>query len=405
MSRHEPFTILAIASYEKGHAFLRQAKQEGARVFLLTSLSLKDTARWPRESLDDVFYMPDEGKVWNLEDTIKAVSYLARNEPVHRIVALDDFDLEKAATLREHLRLPGLGESATRRFRDKLTMRMTAAAAGIAVPDFIHVLNHARLADFIARVPAPWVLKPRSSAGAMGIRKIHGAEELWAALEQLGDEQSHYLLERYVPGAIFHVDSIVYGGAIRFAVASGYGRPPMDVAHGGGVFTTRVLERGSPTEQALLALNQQVLAALGLEAGVSHTEYILGHDDGRLYFLETSARVGGAHIAELVEYATGINLWAEWARVEVASGERPYSVPPARTDYTGLLVSLARQERPDTSSYQDPEIVWRLEKSHHVGFIVSSPSHERVAELLDSLTARVQQDFWAYAPPRDRPTE
>jgi biotin carboxylase len=238
----------------------------------------------------------------------------------------------------------------------------------------------------------------------MGIRKIHSSEELWAALEQLGDEQSHYLLERYVPGDIFHVDSIVYRGEIRFAIASGYGRPPMDVAHGGGVFTTRVLERGSAAEQALIALNRQVLAALALESGVSHTEYILGHEDGRLYFLETSARVGGAHIAELVEHATGINLWAEWARVEVA-GEEPYAVPQAREDYAGLLVSLARQERPDTSDYQDPEIVWRLDKSHHVGFIVRSPSHARVSELLDSLTARAQQEFGAYAPPRDRPTE
>lgn len=405
MTPQPPLTILAIASYEKGHAFLRQAKQEGARVFLLTSLSLKDTAQWPREALDDIFYMPDEAKVWNLEDTIKAVSYLARTEPIDRIVALDDFDLEKAATLREHLRLPGLGESATRRFRDKLAMRMTAAAAGIAVPEFIHVLHHGRLADFIARVPAPWVLKPRSSAGAMGIKKIHDAGELWEALGRLGDEQSHYLLERYVPGDIFHVDTIVFGGEIRFAVASGYGRPPMDVAHGGGVFTTRLLERGSPAEQALLALNRSVLGALGLEYGISHTEYILGREDGRLYFLETSARVGGAHIAELIEAATGLNLWAEWARVEAAAGVKPYEAAPLREDYAGLLVSLARQERPDTSAYQDPEIVWRLDKKHHVGFIVRSPSFARVGELLGSLTARVQQDFSAYAPPRDRPTE
>lgn len=404
MSAEPPLTILAIASYEKGHAFLRQAKSEGARVFLLTSLSLKDTAQWPRESLDDVFYMPDEQKMWNIEDTIKAVSYLARTEPISRIVALDDFDLEKAATLREHLRLPGLGESATRYFRDKLAMRMGAARAGIAVPDFIHVLHHGRVAEFIGRVPAPWVLKPRSSAGAMGIKKVHSAEELWAILEQLGDEQSHYLLERYVPGDIFHVDTIVYNGEIRFAAASGYGRPPMDVAHGGGVFTTQLLERGSAREQALLALNREVIAALGLTLGVSHTEFIAGHD-GRLYFLETSARVGGAHIADLIEAATGLNMWAEWARVEIAGGGGSYELPPVREDYAGLLVSLARQEHPDTSAYTDPEIVWRLDKKNHVGFIVRSDSCARVTELLDTLASRVQQDFQAYAPPRDRPTE
>jgi hypothetical protein len=397
-------TLLALASYEKGHAFLRQAKAEGARVFLLTSLSLKDSAQWPREALDDVFYMPDHGKSWNLDDTLKAVSYLARTEPIDRIVPLDDFDLEKAATLREHFRLPGLGESATRHFRDKLAMRTVAARAGIAVPDFIHVLHHGRLQEFIGRVPAPWVLKPRSSAGAMGIKKIHDPAELWSALEQLGDEQSHYLLERYVPGDIFHVDTIVYNGEIRFNVASGYGRPPMDVAHGGGIFTTQLLERGSPLEQDLLALNRDVLAALGLSLGVAHTEFIAGHD-GRLYFLETAARVGGAHIADLVEAATGINLWAEWARVEIAGGEQDYQLPPVRDDYAGLLVSLAKQEHPDTSAYTDPEIVWRLHKKNHVGFIVRSASRDRVTEVIHSLTARVQQDFWAFAPARERPTE
>lgn len=402
MSR--PVTILAIASYEKGHAFLRQAKAEGARVLLLTSQSLQHSAGWPRESIDEIFYMPDVEKVWNKADTFKAVAYLARTEPIDRIVPLDDFDLELAASLREHLRIPGMGESSVRRFRDKLAMRMSAHEAAIAVPDFVHILNHARIGRFIERVPAPWVLKPRSLAGAIGISKIESADQLWQALEQLGDDQPNYLLERYVPGDIFHVDSIVYEREIRFAVASGYGRPPLDVSHQGGVFTTRLLERGSERERLLLEMNRQLLgAALGLVRGVSHTEFIIGHD-GTVYFLETAARVGGAHIAELVEAATGINLWAEWARVEAAGGKCEYTLPPARNDYAGLLVSLARQQHPDTSGFTDPEIVWRMDKANHVGFIVQSESHAVVERKLGELTERVKRDFWAYAPPKDKPT-
>jgi hypothetical protein len=402
-SNHPP-TILAIASYEKGHNFLRQAKREGARVLLLTSLSLKDEAAWPRESIDEIFYMPDDNKQWVREDVFKAVAYLARNENIDLIVPLDDFDLELAASLREHLRVPGMGETTVRHFRDKLAMRMTTLEAGIPVPEFVHVLNHARIREFIDRVPAPWVLKPRSMAGAIGIKKIEDAGHLWAVLDQLGDDQPNYLLERYVPGDIFHVDSIVYEREILFAIASGYGRPPMDVSHHGGVFTTRVLERGSETEQRLLELNVKVLQALKLLRGISHTEYILGHD-GRLYFLETAARVGGAHIAELVETASGLNLWAEWARVEVAAGKAPYTLPPVRRDYAGLLVSLARQEQPDTSAYSEPEIVWRMNKKHHVGFIVRADSFQRVEELLKDLTARVTRDFWAFAPPKEKPTD
>lgn len=401
MSR--PVTILAIASYEKGHAFLRQAKTEGARVLLLTSLSIKESAQWPRQCIDEIFYMPDVDKEWNKADTLKAVAYLARTEMIDRIVPLDDFDLELAASLREHLRIPGMGETTVRRFRDKLAMRMSAYEASIAVPDFVHILNHARIQRFVEKVPAPWVLKPRSSAGATGIQKIENADQLWQALDQLGDLQPNYLLERYVPGDIFHVDSIVYERELRFAVASGYGRPPLDVSHHGGVFTTRLLERGSEREQLLLEMNSHLLAALGLVRGVSHTEFIIGHD-GEVYFLETAARVGGAHIAELVEAATGINLWSEWARIEVAGGKQDYHVPAARKDYAGLLVSLARQEHPDTSGYTDPQIVWRMDQANHVGFIVRSDSHAVVEKKLGELTERVTQDFWAYAPPKEKPT-
>ena len=397
-------TILCLASYEKGFDFLREAKRQGARVVLLTSESLQHTAHWPMEAIDEIFYMPDRDHAWDRTQLINAVSYLARTRVFDRIVPLDDFDVEVAAMLREHLRVPGMGETTARYFRDKLAMRMKASEAGLNVPDFVHVLNHARVAEFLERVPGPWVLKPRSMAGAIGIKKVESAEQLWHIVDQLGDEQSRYVLERFVTGDIFHVDTIVYERSVRFAVASGYGRPPLEVSHGGGIFSTRILERESDTARRLLEENARVMAALGLVRGISHSEYILGRDDNRIYFLETSARVGGAHIADLVEAATGINLWAEWAKIEVAGGRAPYSPPEPREDYAGLIVSLARQEHPDTAQFNDPEVVWRMDKAHHIGLIVRSPDFARVSTLLDDYTARVARDYHAAAPPQDKPS-
>lgn len=399
MSSSAPLTIVCLASYEKGHDFLRECKRQGCRVFLVTSLSLKDQARWPAGHIDEIFYMRDEEKKWDRSSALRGISYLARNYQIDRIVPLDDFDLEMAAFLREHLRIPGMGESTTRYFRDKLAMRVQARDSGLNIPEFVHVLNHSRIDEFLRTVPPPWVLKPRLLAGAIGIKKICDAEEAWKLIHLLGDEQSFYLLERYVPGEIFHVDSIVYEKQILFALASGYGAPPMDVSHHGGVFNTRVLERGSSTERGLIEENARVLSALGLLRGVSHTEFIRGRDDGKIYFLETSARVGGAHIAELVEAATGINLWAEWAKIEIAGGKSEYRLPEVRGDYAGLLVSLAKQEFPDTSSFNDPEVVWRMNKRHHIGLIARSPSFSRVNEILDAYIERVQRDFYAWAPP------
>lgn len=391
-----PLTLLCLASYHKGFEFLREAKRQGCRVFLVTSASLRD-AEWPRESLDDLFFVHDDKKRWKIDDLILGAVHLARTTPIDRIVPLDDFDLEKASALREHLRIPGMGETTMRHFRDKLAMRVKAQEEGLPVPAFVHVLNDDRIREFCARVPPPWFLKPRHQAGAIGIRKINGEDELWAVTEALGNERSYFLLEEFVAGDVCHVDSIVYERQVRAAIPSRYGTPPFDVSHSGGVFTTRVMDRGSEDSAELLALNQRLLTSFGLVRGVSHSEYIRGAG-GRLVFLETSARVGGAHIADLIEAATGVNMWAEWAKVEIAGGDTPYAAPQLRSDYAGLIVSLARQESPDLSGYTDAEIVWRLQRSHHAGLIVRSSGLARVDELLDSYSIRFRQDFVASLP-------
>ncbi len=398
-----PMTILCIACYFKGPEFLRQAKRRGCRVFLITSQKLAQEA-WPRESLDDIFFVADEQDEWNIDDLIKGVSWLARREQIDRIVPLDDYDLEKAARLREHLRIPGLGDSRTRFFRDKLAMRMQARQSGILVPDFVPVINHERIREFSRRVAPPWVMKPRSQASATGIKKIESSEELWRIIEELGDKQSFNVLEKFVPGHIFHVDSIVYGGEVVFARVHRYSDPPMQVAHHGGIFCSHSVEYGSDEERELQEINRTVLRGMGLRRGVSHTEFIQAHEDGRFHFLETSARVGGANIAEMLEASSGLNLWAEWANLETLAEGETYPIPNPAWDHSGVIISLARQERPDTSAYTDPEIVWRLDKRHHAGFIVKSPSLERVRSLLGGYTERFYNDFFTSQPPREKPT-
>lgn len=156
-------TILCMSSYEKGQEFLREAKRQGWHVILLTNDALKD-ADWPRDHIDEVFLMPD---LTVRQHVINAVSYLARSNNIQCLVALDEFDIEMAASLREHLRLPGMGETTSRYFRDKLAMRLRADKKGIRVPAFCHVLNYDKLREYMSKVPAPWMLKPRSSASAM----------------------------------------------------------------------------------------------------------------------------------------------------------------------------------------------------------------------------------------------
>jgi biotin carboxylase len=396
-----PPRFLCIASYEKGQDFLRQCAELGVRPTLLTVDKLRD-ADWPRDAVEDIAAIPPE---LSREQILNTVSWMTRGRRFDRVVALDEFDQEIAAQIREHMRLPGMNLSTANCYRDKLAMRTTAHRMGFLVPQFCGIFNYDDLRAYMAHVQAPWLLKPRAEASALGIRRIEQPEQLWRALDELGDEQSRFLLEQFVPGDIFHVDSILSESKVVFSVAHQYGRPPMQVMHEGGVFTTRTVDRNSEDWRKLTDLNSRLAPSLGMVRGVTHAEYIRAHADGRFYFLEIAARVGGAFISDLVETATGINLWREWARLEVAAqrGER-YVCPATRAEYAGSVLCLAKTAEPDTSSFDAPEIVIRMKKHHHAGLIVRSPRAARVRDLLEQYSVQFAEMFMAKMPPPPKPT-
>jgi hypothetical protein len=396
---NQQINFLCISTYFKGEDFLKQCKAEGNQVFLLTKKSLEHE-NWPWESIDDVFYIEN----WNINDVIKGIAYKFRTIKFDRFVALDDFDVEKVAMLREHFRMSGMGSTTSRYFRDKLAMRMKAKEEGINVPEFTDLFTNDAINHYADRVSPPWLIKPRMEASATGIKKIHSKEELWDVINSMGDERDAYLLEKFAPGDVYHVDGLNNEGNVVFSRVSKYLDTPFEVAHGGGIFRSASCETGTDEEKALKQMNADVMKAFGMQYGASHTEFIKSKSTGELFFLETSSRVGGANLAEMVQYASGgINLWAEWAKIETANlTKRIYQLPEHRNAYAGIVVSLSRFQHPDTSSFTDPEIVWRMQKDWHIGLIVVSDSSERVLELLDQYTHRIARDFHASVPAPDK---
>ena len=402
---NRPLTIVCLATYFKGADFIRECKEHGCNVVLITKEKML-REDWPRESLDDLIAVPNDAGPPLFIDLL---AFLARKAKIDRIVALEEFDVVTAALMREHLCLPGLSSSRAKVFRDKLSMAVHSQRAGIDVPDFVPLVNGDEVREFMERVPGPWIIKPRSDVSAIGIRKVTEPDEVWLAIEEMNGREnlreraSYYLLARFIPGEVFHVDSVVNDGKVVFAGANQYGRPPMQVAHQGGAYISRSLERACAEEKALLATNKKLVQALGLERGATHAEFIKSDADGKFYFIEIAARVGGAYIADVLEAASGVNLWREWARLEVADGKAPSKIKPSRKEYAGIILSLAKQEEPDTSAYIDTEIVHRVKKRHHAGLIIRAPRLERVNELLDEYGRRFVEDFVAVAPPPERP--
>jgi biotin carboxylase len=402
---NRPLNIVCLATYFKGVDFIRECKAHGCNVILITKEKMLGED-WPRESLDDLIAVPNDAGPALFIDLL---AFLARKAMVDRVIALEEFDVVTAALMREHLCLPGLSSSHAKVFRDKLSMAVHSRRAGIDLPEFVPLINRDEVRNFMESVPGPWIVKPRSDVSAIGIKKVAEPREVWRLIDEMNEREnlrersSYYLLARFVSGEVFHVDSVVNDGKVVFAGTNQYGRPPMQVAHQGGAYISRTLARGSSDEKTLLSINKKLVRALGLERGATHAEFIRSEADGKFYFLEIAARVGGAYIAEVLEAASGINLWREWARLEVADGKGPGKITPLRKEYAGIILSLARQEAPDTSGYVDDEIIYHVKKRHHAGLIVRAPRLERVNELLDGYGLRFVEDFVAVAPPPERP--
>lgn len=387
--------VLCISSTHKGDRLLSHLLDEGCEVILLLDEEVRGEV-WD-DRLKEVVYTPD---LANYQDVINTITWMARGWHIDLIFPLDEFEVELTSMLREHMRLPGMGVTQMRRFRDKLTMRDVAQESGIPIPSYTRILNYDHLRAYMDEVEPPWMLKPRMEAGAMGIRKMHDSEQLWRTLDELGDVQSYYLLEQFLPGDVFHVDTLSVNGKSAFVSCQKYAKPPIDIYQGGGVFSTQTVKRRTKEERAVKQMNEQIIRSLGIENGVTHAEFIKAHEDDEFYFLEVAARVGGAFVSDMIEMASGINLWQEWARLELSlfKGET-YTLPAVKKGYAGLILTLAHQEYPDTSAYNDPEVVWQASKPYHAGLIVASDDFDRVDNLVQSYIERFMVDFNTSAPP------
>jgi hypothetical protein len=170
----------------------------------------------------------------------------------------------------------------------------------------------------------------------------------------------------------------------------------LEISQGGGVFRSTNIPYDSDDDKAIKAVNEQVLKGFGLKHGAAHTEFIKCKDDGQIYFLETSSRVGGAHLAEMVAEASDINLWKEWATIEDALvKETKYTLPEVKKGYAGIVLTLSKFQHPDLSSFSDPEVCFRVPLDYHAGLIVKSDKNERVLELLNDYTDRLVDHFTA----------
>lgn len=366
-------TILCVTRVKAGRAFMEEAARLGCRVLVLTEdAALKDAFPDCVSRIVTVHSLQD----WNA--VAHVVRRLFHEEAIDRVVPMLEAQVELAARIRTLLGIPGQSIEQARLFRDKLAMRLTALAAGIPVPYFAPALDRERVTALLESVAPPYMLKLRDGLGSQNVQRIAARAQLIPAIIAKGPRIDDYLVEQYIAGDVYHVDAVVEGGKIQFALASRYGKPLYDVLQGGN-FVTYTVARGSRLEGQLQKLNAKVIQAFGLQRGVTHIEFIRSAETGELYFLEAANRIASARIPMVVNEASGVCLYHELAKLEAHD---TYQAPKPKDGHAGFITTVAKRGPVNLASFKDKEIVWRSSDPYQPGLIVRSDDPKRVEKLL-----------------------
>ena len=185
---------------------------------LITSQDLEHEP-WPRERIDEFFVMPF-ANLFKQPDITNAVSFLARSRKIDRIIALDDFDVETVADLASTCacRAWAAPRPATSVTSWPCASRPATRASPCRISSTCSTTTTCATTWPRARpLGAEAPLRGQLDGHPQGQQRN---DELWPLLDELGDRQSYYVLERFVPGDVFHVDSVVWNKHVLFTVAS-----------------------------------------------------------------------------------------------------------------------------------------------------------------------------------------
>ncbi len=240
------------------------------------------------------------------------------------IVTYDDRLVEHAAVVAETLGLPGPSVDAVAICKDKGRFRGRLADAGLSPVGFQVCATVADAVAAAARIGYPVVLKPRTLSGSIGVVRAADEHELRLSFRVaaearaglLASAQPGVLLEEYLDGPEYSVDSVTCGGHTRHAVVAektvGFAPYFEELGH-------LVPAPASPDLSAALDLVTATHRAVGLDNLATHTEFRLTASGPRI--IELNARLGGGLIPYAGRLALGVDL--PGAVADVALGRDP----------------------------------------------------------------------------------
>jgi hypothetical protein len=249
-----------------------------------------------------------------------------------RILAHSEYDLVRAARLRELLGLPGQSVASAVAYRDKATMKELARRAGVRTAEFKRIDCALDLYRFAEAHRYPLIVKPVDGGGSRRVQVIEDAAALRAFLQ--APPPAGFLAESFVRGAMYHADGIAIDGTVRFGSVSRYVNGCL-AFHEGRSLGSVILEPQDAMSVRVAAAVQEVIGALPPPPAMAYHAEFFHTDDDELVLCEIASRSGGARVPEAIAAAYGIDINRAWMRLQC---DLPVSLDGTFARSAGFLV-------------------------------------------------------------------
>ncbi len=253
-----------------------------------------------------------------------------------------------AADLRARWGLPGMRRDAVIGFRDKVAMRERVAAAGIRVPKSTRVRSVREAWEAAERIGFPLIFKPIAGAGSADTWAARSREELEAVLARTA-RVPEASVEELVEGDEYTYETICADGVPLYESCTRYYPNVLEARKNESIspIIMTLRDRESPNLADAVAMGRRAIAALGMGTGFTHMEWFRSRD-GDAVFGEIACRAPGASMVDLMNYASDVDLFVEWARAVVEKRV----LAPREQKYHAAIVFFRANGQGRVSGYQ-----------------------------------------------------
>ncbi|MFM7678724.1 MAG: ATP-grasp domain-containing protein [Roseiflexaceae bacterium] len=255
----------------------------------------------------------------------KRVREMHQAEPFSAVLALDDSGAHIATQIAELLALPHNSATATHAARNKYAMRCALHHADIPLPWFACFHVDVPIAELLALIPFPCVIKPLELNGSRGVIRANTPQEFMVAharvcrlLNEIYADSSHhrFLVESFIPGVEVALEAILDDGVLTPLAL--FDKPdPLDGPFFEETMYVTPSRLPAATQAEILQVTRMAARAIGLHMGPLHAE--LRINDTGVYVVEVAGRTIGGLCSQTLQFGSDESL--EMLIVRQATGQ------------------------------------------------------------------------------------